>query len=330
MPGRVPPVTTATLRPKTDAKGRNLTAGQQDGQKVTVDFSPETLQITLTNTVQKGQGGKPAQTVTESTAKLSFTLIFDTTLTGEDVRQKTGKIANMMDPVQGSGGGGGAAGAAGGKRKVPAIVLFEWGTISFEGYIDSYKEDLDFFSSEGVPLRAALALSITQQERTFGTRDDVAYDRSGVLRQLALGGQAQTMARAPDRDLSATAAAAGDPGAARRLGAANGIENLRLPGVSAVVVTGAQERGAVGFSPPAGSAGGGGAQGGFAGLRLQGAAEPSRPRASLEVPEDGSVRAPLGGAPIAVGGKSSPAASGSLAAPVGADADLASRIKFDD
>ena len=336
MPERVPPVTTATLRPKTDERGRNLSAAQQEQKKVSVDFNPETLQITLTNTVQKGQGGKPAQTVTESTAKLSFTLIFDTTTTGEDVRVRTSKIATMMDPVQvttpGTGSGSGGSGPK--KRKVPAIVIFEWGTIAFEGYIDSYKEDLDFFSSEGVPLRASLAMSITQQERTFRARDDVAFDRSGVSRQLDLASDTQSMAQDPTNDMTKTAAAAGDPSAARLLGAANGIENLRLPGVSSVLVTGQEGRGAVSFSASVGLSGGGSAPGGaFAKLHVQASAEPFRPRATLSVPENQTMGASLGigaGTPIAVGGRACSGGSGSMGADVGVKADVAARIRFEE
>lgn len=338
MPERIPPVTTATLRPRTDERGRNLSAAQQEQKKVAVDFNPETLQITLTNLVQKGQGGKPAQTVTESTAKLSFTLIFDSTTTGEDVRVRTGKIAAMMDPVQvttpgsGSSSGSGASGPR--RRKVPAIVFFEWGTIAFEGYIDSYREDLDFFSSEGVPLRASLAISITQQERTFRARDDVAYDRSGVSRQLDLAGDAQSMAQDPTSDLARTAASAGDPAATRLLGVANGIENLRLPGVSSVLVTGQEGRGAVSFSASAGLSGGGGTPGGaFARLHVQTSAEPSRPRATLSVPDEQPAGVSLGigaGTPIAVGGRACSGGSGSMGADVGVKADMGARIRFEE
>ena len=48
---------------------------------------------------------------------------------------------------------------------VPPVVRFEWGTFLFSGLIESYRETLDFFSSEGVPLRAQVSLSMTHQTR---------------------------------------------------------------------------------------------------------------------------------------------------------------------
>lgn len=330
MPDMVPPVTAATLRPKTGDRGRALDAAQQESRKVTVHFNPESLQLTLTNTVQKGQAGRPTQTVSESTAKLGMTLLFDTTLTGEDVRVTTSKIASMMDPVQVTQPG--LTGIAQRNRKVPAVVIFEWGTITFEGYIDSYKEDLDFFSSEGVPLRASLTLSITQQERNFNARDDVAYDRSGVARQLNLSSDAQSMAHDPQQSLGSAAAAAGDPLAARQLGTANGIENLRLPGVSMVMVTGQEGQGG-GSSPAGGVSGSQAAAGPFSGLRSQQAAEPYRSRTTMAVEDNPPQGAGSGigpGTPFAIGGKANSGGSGSMGADVGVRSDLGSRIAFEE
>ena len=90
----------AVLTPKTDDRGRNLSDAQRKERQVNVFFNPETLELTLTNTIRKGRRRRPAQTVTESTAKLSMDLIFDTTMNGKDVREHTHMVGQMMDPVQ--------------------------------------------------------------------------------------------------------------------------------------------------------------------------------------------------------------------------------------
>lgn len=228
---RAPAVVSATFTPQTDSRGRRLDESQQSEQRLTVDFNPEKMELTLQGNAQRGQAGRPAQAVTETTAKLSMELVFDSTTTGEDVRVKTHRLAQMMDPVQQSFG---AVGAARGQRSVPPITVFEWGTVRFEGYVDTYRERIDFFSHEGVPLRAFVTLSLTQQEHTFTPNSSLNYDRSGVGRQLALDG-ATEVPLAGGLSLNALTS---DPSKARALGAANGIENLRVPGLRTVVVPG--------------------------------------------------------------------------------------------
>ena len=118
---------------------------------------------------------EPPQLVTETTAKLSLELLFDTTDTGSDVRAQTFQIAQLMQPRPGPR-------QEGEQRGVPAIVLFEWGSFVFEGYIDSYKETLDFFAPEGVPLRATLSLSLTEQAKPFqGPRAKPPVDDREVI-----------------------------------------------------------------------------------------------------------------------------------------------------
>jgi hypothetical protein len=331
MPASSTALSTATLRPKTDEQGRPLDDSQQDARKLLVDFNPETLQITLSNTVDRGQAGRPAQTVTESTARLGMTLVFDSTTTGQDVRVKTNKIASMMDPVQATAGRGGQQRGEG--RKVPSVVIFEWGTIRFEGYIDSYREDLDFFSADGVPLRASLALSLTQQELSFGPSEDDARVAGGVLGNLNTLAQAESMPIDPTKSIGSGASAAGSSSAARSLAAANGIENLRLPGVSSLIIGAGGSGGApLSFSSAAGS-GGQAADGPFAALRLPAGGEPLRSRPLLSVQSAAPPACGVGigsRTPFGVGGKALSAGSGSMGADVGQRSEPGGRIVFDE
>ena len=240
------PIAKAVFMPKTNENGRVLSETEQRNNRVAVHFNPESLDITFTNSVQRGRINQPAQvSISEASAKLSMELVFDTTFTGIDVRIETNKVARMMNPYEQRPRRGRQA------RQIPSIVIFEWGTIRFEGYIDSYREKLDFFSCEGVPLRATVTLSLTQQERNFqphSSEDDhLNLSGNGLSPgsnpQAARSGNAATgSGNTPVGNLGSNksvadavsarnSAAAGNSQVARCVAMVNGIENMRLPEV---------------------------------------------------------------------------------------------------
>src|SRR5262245_14942657 len=178
-------------------------SGADDSRAVEVHFNPVSLQYTVTNTLEnKGEGNNKKQYVSQSTGKLSMDLIFDTTPDGQDVRVFTEKVAGFMEPND---------------DKVPSIVLFEWGTYKFQGMVESYKETLDFFASGGVPLRAAISLTLSRQDRVFEPSATSRVDTQGSLQAEPIvvpttpggaGGAAET------------SRAVGNPRAARAIAAA--------------------------------------------------------------------------------------------------------------
>ena len=65
--------------------------------EVLVHFNPASLQYTVANTLKdQGSGKKKKQYVSQTTAKLTMDLVFDTTATGEDVRATTNKMAKLL------------------------------------------------------------------------------------------------------------------------------------------------------------------------------------------------------------------------------------------
>ncbi len=138
---------------------------------VEVQFNPATLKVTYSN--QKAGGdqpsGSPVQFVGKGTTKLTLELVFDTTVVEQqgpggvpnDVRLKTQEIFNFMKPSPGTGKNK--------KQFIPPGVRFHWGSFLFDGVIDSMDENLEFFSNSGVPLRATVSLSMSQQELQFQT-----------------------------------------------------------------------------------------------------------------------------------------------------------------
>ena len=313
----------------TDENGREIPANQRE--KIKVHFNPETLDITFTNTLQKGRRRQPAQIVNETTAKLSMELIFDTTLTGLDVRVETHKIAKMMDPAQQTPRRRNAR-----RVKVPAIVVFQWGTILFEGYIDNYKERIEFFSTEGVPLRAIVTLSLTQQQRSF-----TPPAQSNNNGQNNLSSNAPVKNLGQNENLTETARDHGDPRAAKNLAQKNGVENHRHPEVDKIVITNNPSRSAPNLVASAGAAMAdsasippGATESNFANLRSRPTASANlTPRANLSPNPDSQLGQSLslrGNPGFGLGGEVSAGVNASVSADVGVDADIELGIQFED
>jgi hypothetical protein len=195
-------------------------AGNPSGDPINAQFNPTSLQYTITNTAAQGSSRQKSRKVDESTGKLTMDLVFDTTDHGDDVRNKTQPIAMLMKPAT---------------RQLTPIIQISWGDIfKFKGALDSYRETLDFFSDGGVPLRASLSLGFTTVADNNATPPEVfafASNHTG-------DGDANAFFQASSDDSfelpvgdddspSDIANALGDPGRARDIAAANGVEDLR-------------------------------------------------------------------------------------------------------
>ena len=85
----------------------------------------------------------------------------------DDVRKLTGKVAYFITPKQE------------GDKFVPPAVRFIWGSFQFDGIMESLEESLEFFSSDGRPLRASVTINLTQQKITeFVFRPTAGPDNS--------------------------------------------------------------------------------------------------------------------------------------------------------
>lgn len=211
----------------------------ESGERYQVHFNPASLKVSLTNRLQDedatGGGGQPRQNTRVTTSKLETELVYDTTETGEDVRDKTRSLKDLAIAVPGN-------------PPAPRPVELRWGRFSFVGVIESLNETLDFWASEGVPLRATVQLVIQNVNGTADANVPGAANRA-VLNSVPAGGTGATGA----------AARAGDPRAGRSVAAVNGIENMRMAAGGAVAVSaGVQLKAAAGFSLSAGAAGGAG------------------------------------------------------------------------
>jgi hypothetical protein len=222
-----------------------LQSGPQSGEHIDVHFNPVSLQYELSNNLQdEGSGSQKKQYVSKSTAKLSMELVFDTTDTRTDeaeytdVREHTGKVARLMQPVEG-------------EKTLPPVVSFEWGVYKFQGMVESYKETIDFFSDNGIPLRSTVSLTMASQEQVFETQTATPEDeRASSLPDTA------ELPRGESGSASQLANQAGDPGGARQIAQQNGDESLRFPGQgNAVVSEGPNLQGPVAFASGGGGFG---------------------------------------------------------------------------
>lgn len=194
-------------------------------KKVPVQFNPETLKVAFANQIQTPEGsgdqrGSPAQQfVGAGTTKLSLQLWFDVNAPQEgetllDVRKMTEKISYFITPKKNPKDE---------KKFIPPGVRFIWGSFQFDGLMESLEENLEFFSADGIPLRASMTLNLTQQKidiYTFGkdapTRNPLPGTRP--LTEATQGANLQNM----------TANNGGSGGDWQSVAASNGIENPRL------------------------------------------------------------------------------------------------------
>jgi len=364
---QTPKYTTAVFKPATDDKGKSISKNAADLKKVYVHFNPDTLNISYNNTIKKGKKKLAAQVISDTTAKLSMELVFDTTTmhtsgdgnrvdAGKDVRIETNKLAKMVNPGQFSPGKKKAE-----TKQMASIVEFVWGPISFQGYIDSYKEKLEYFSAEGIPLRATVSISMTQQQPSL---DDVAKDdpASGLTQGDDLGSAppspppapspAKTPQNKPDDNsvvkktaesdsATDTAQRLGDPRNTHELAKQNGLENLRHPEVGQLVFSENMSRSAPDMVKNLGTLTSmdadvrlGDTEKLFSSLQKQVTAGLSlTPRSSLSLDiDDLAEQTPAAGiaSDFGIGGEMDTGSGGSMVAEVGVDLDIEPGILFEE
>ncbi|HEY3706082.1 MAG TPA: hypothetical protein VGL22_13550 [Terracidiphilus sp.] len=195
-----------------------------DGQAVPVHFNPASLVYTVENsTPQQSADPKKRQFAAQFTGKLTMDLQFDTTDTGTDVRKATGKVAAFMQSSAQANSNGKGTGT---NKPAPPVLSFDWGAYHFQGFMESFKETIDFFSADGIPLRALVSISLARQDQVFDTGSDTPAAQPASL--------VPTSANASVGDATSKG---GDSNATRALAAANGIENPRFTGGASLQVS---------------------------------------------------------------------------------------------
>lgn len=201
-----------------------------------VQFNPDSLKVSFANQIATPSGSgdqngpQARQFVGAGTTKLTATLYFDVTSAipqglpeVDDVRRLTERVAYFITPAGDPPNNP--------KKFIPPSVRFRWGSFQFDGIMESMEETLELFSFEGLPLRASVAIALTQQKITAFQFNAVNPPPAATLQ----GGQ-------PPGTTPLTEAPAGSslqnmvanqpglgPGADwQSIALANGIENPRL------------------------------------------------------------------------------------------------------
>jgi hypothetical protein len=232
MPQQPPQVAKATL------------TALPGGTPLTVHFNPLSLVYSVENSNPPQSGGpKKVQYVAQFSGKLTMDLQFDTTDTGADVRTVTNQVAMFMQAsanataaAAGSAPPSGSSNSSAPPPKAPPVLMFQWGTYQFQGIMDSFKETIDFFSADGVALRALVSIQLSRQDNVFDEGANLSGPTSaGSLVPSSSGDSALSMATR-----------GGDPSAQRQLGTDNGLDSLRFTGGASMQVSGG-----VTLNPPA-------------------------------------------------------------------------------
>jgi hypothetical protein len=187
-----------------------------NGKNVPVQFNPDSLKLSYTNQITPPQNASPADAaggrfVGTGVTKLAAQLWFDAgspTSTGngvDDVRRLTQEVAFFMTPIQQ------------GRDHVAPGVRFEWGSFGFNGMMESFEENLEYFSPDGKPLRASVTFAITAP-------------RIVMLQSFTGAGTRKLAVVQAGDSLQRMSAARGAPENWRAVARANNIEDpLRLP-----------------------------------------------------------------------------------------------------
>jgi hypothetical protein len=188
----------------TEVKGEN---------DVDVQFNPDSLKVTF-GSGDQASGTAGLQFVGTGSTKLALTLWFDVTTKTEnpvdDVRRLTSKVSYFMTTK---------ASERDASKLVPPGIRFLWGSFKFDGMVEGIEESLEFFSPEGKPLRASIALTLVQQKILVSTFEP----------QKEVGRRPFTNAKQGD-SVQNMAADNGKGGDWQSIASANGIEDpLRLP-----------------------------------------------------------------------------------------------------
>lgn len=132
-----------------------LIINKDTGLSIPVMFNPPEYQLQKTNQFAEigipGLGSSLLQFVKGSSQTMTMELFFDTTGSNiggifVDVRIFTNKVISLIDINP--------------KTHGPPELLFIWGSLVFDSVLESVTQKFDYFSPEGLPLRARLTVTL--------------------------------------------------------------------------------------------------------------------------------------------------------------------------
>ena len=171
-------------------------------------------------------------------SSLSMELIFDTTDTGEDVRDKwTKKLAGFVSVNQANTGGMSASEQNKHPNGRPPRCTFKWGNFTFPAVVESVKTSFIMFGSDGNPLRAKVSIKLKERN------EDLQLTGSGPGVTLAapasaFGGQANSRTEAAKISVGSNEKGPSTAASQEKIGVGNNAtrQSSDLSGVSTYTV----------------------------------------------------------------------------------------------
>lgn len=196
--------------------------GHEDAAEGTLHchFNPTTLRLTYNN--QFGDG-RPFSHARETVAKLDVELVFDNSGIGYSVMDELSQLAAMTRssaPPPSEPSSGAPPPPSG---RVP-VIEFHWAGKLFEGVVESMTQTIEYWSREGVPLRATVQLSLKE---TGAGEYDAFLHTTPPQPEPAPPAVTPAPTANSAKPATDTASRGGNAGAARSIAAFNGLESMR-------------------------------------------------------------------------------------------------------
>jgi len=189
-----------------------------------VQFNPQSLKTNYSSRVEGGNqsGGSGTQFTGTIESKMSVELWFDITAPlrqnegVKDVVELLKKVRRFVEPRTDEE-------RAAGQSVITPGVRFQWGNFIYDGVVEAVDETIEFFSEDGVPLRASVSFSI--KEKLIAAE----HKKRGGAFGAGIALPKELPQISPGDSIQQAAAELGNLSNWQKIAQANGIENPRFP-----------------------------------------------------------------------------------------------------
>ncbi len=177
----------------------------QNNQQIQVMYNPDEFKLDQGNSFAEvgipGLNAPPIQYVRGRSRSLTMDLFFDTYETGEDVRQYTGQIVQLLNTTL--------------QTQAPPVLLFSMGQFNFQCVLVDAGQRFTMFLRNGTPVRSTLSVKFQEYVRVEVQVQSGFFAGPPTLHNITKG-----------QTLSGLAADfIGDPGRWRDIAEANNIDD---------------------------------------------------------------------------------------------------------
>lgn len=144
-----------------------------EGDPIEVLFNPTEYRLEKTNRFSEsttpGAEASPIQFTLGDPRTLSMQLFFDTYEQGEDVRNYTDRIVELMDFNPDLHG--------------PSVCVFSWGNLDFVSVLQRAVQSFKLFLSDGTPVRATVDVTFKEYFYRPGDRQSADFTKRYIVRR---------------------------------------------------------------------------------------------------------------------------------------------------